>query len=111
MFLFSEFLSDYKECTGMTNRELAIKMGVHENTMQSWASGTRYPTMDAAQDALRKIGYEIRVEKTTAPGGSNSKNPKDLSQAEFEKAIFERGRNSAYQDIKKKVTNVFDKYI
>ena len=111
MFLFSEFLNDYKEATGMNNRELAMKMGVHENTVQYWAAANRYPTMDVAQDALSKIGYELRVEKVTAPGGSRSKNPEDLSRADYEKRIYERGRNSAFQDIKHQVNAVFNKYI
>ncbi len=111
MFSFSEFLDNYKEYTGMNNRDLALKMGVHENTMQRWISETGYPTMDVAQTALSKIGYELRVEKMTAIGGSKSKLRENLSQADYEKKIYEHGRNSAFQDIKHQMNQVFNKYI
>ncbi len=94
----------------MNNQDLAKAMGVHVNTIQRWTTEKGYPPLDIAQGALKRIGYDLQAVRNENAHRKNAKG-EDLSPVEYEKAIYERGRNSAFQDIKKKVNNVFDTYI
>lgn len=49
--------------SGIQVRELSRKSGVAEETLRRWMHGNASPTLACMSDALKVLGYEVKVMK------------------------------------------------
>lgn len=49
--------------SGIQVRELSRKSGVAEETLRRWMHGNASPTLACMSDALKVLGYEVKVVK------------------------------------------------
>ena len=62
-----DIIKHEREKAGMTQKELAHKLGVAVGTVCNWESGATQPRCDFLQGAAGLFGYEVVIQKKQTP--------------------------------------------
>lgn len=60
-YCFAENLRRVRKSQGMTQLELAVKVGVSRTTVCQWESTERYPTLDRIYDVANALKVPVSV--------------------------------------------------
>ena len=93
-----QLIADARAQTGLTQTELASRMGTHQSVVARWESGKTQPSFETVARAVSAAGLELTV--TISKPGSNKRsayrlNPTDeLARAvmELEQLSFDQAR-------------------
>lgn len=58
---FGDFLQKKRQMLGLSQTQLAEKIGVAQGTISSWELGVTSPSVDEATYILKRIGGELRI--------------------------------------------------
>jgi DNA-binding transcriptional regulator YiaG len=67
---FRSLVLRYRGRTGLTQRDLAARMGSSRRTVQDWESGVNYPTADRLQALIFGVARGACPDRWAREGGS-----------------------------------------
>lgn len=99
---FAKNFTDLLRIKGITQQEIAYKLGVKQNTISQWANGKREPDYDN----LLRICFFLDTTPTEILGDSTAKRVLKQVEEENQKFIEEYSKPLTKEDIERVINNM-----